>query len=50
MRKERSDEATQRGRGTQDGETEEEIERGKRGRTKDGSVDGKMEAQGWRGD
>lgn len=47
VRKERSDKATQRGRGTQDGETEEEIEGGeKRGRTKDGSVDGKMEAQG----
>lgn len=32
-RKERSDKATQRGRGTQDGETEEEIER-KKGKNK----------------
>lgn len=41
-RKGRSDEATQGGRGTRDGETGGRDREKKKGGTKDGSVDGKM--------
>lgn len=41
-RKGRSDEAKQGGRGTRDGETGGRDREKKRGRTKDGSADGKM--------
>ena len=47
-RKERSDKATQRGRGTQDGETEEEIER-KKGKNKRWKRRWKDVGWGWGG-